>query len=168
MEQTTSSLQPDLDFWTLSLVDWGNEAEFLSLDFDCLFRSNENIHIPAVGQSQLLIIAGIVMGNTTALFSHSVPKQPSRETRFDEPVGLVLPESVQTPAWVLQSSWQLHKSGVSWIIVAQVQLPQMRRVGVQCWGYWGKAFLCDQAARQPEEQSEGPQWQKPSKNDLQH
>ena len=60
---------------------------------------------------------------------------------------LFIPESVQSPAWILQSRQQLH-SWVSWMIVAQVQLSQMGGVGVQSWGQIRTAFLCDQTAWQ--------------------
>ena len=62
---------------------------------------------------------------------------------------LIIPESVQSPAWILQSSRQLLHSWVSWMIVAQVQLSQMGGVGVQSWDQRSTAFLCDQTAWQP-------------------
>ena len=61
---------------------------------------------------------------------------------------LSIPESVQSPAWILQSSREQRSSRVSWVIVAQVQLSQMGGVGAQSWGQRSTAFLCDQAARQ--------------------
>ena len=63
--------------------------------------------------------------------------------------GLFIPESVQSPAWILQSSRQPLHSWVSWMIVAQVQLSQMGGVGVQSWDQRSTAFLCDQTAWQP-------------------
>ena len=62
---------------------------------------------------------------------------------------LSIPESVQSPLWILQSSREQRSSWVSWVIVAQVQLSQMGRVGAQSWSQRSTAFLCDQAARQP-------------------
>ena len=61
---------------------------------------------------------------------------------------LSIPESVQSPAWILQSSREKRNSWVSWVIVAQVQLSQMGGVGAQSWGQRTTAVLCDQAARQ--------------------
>lgn len=42
-----------------------------------------------------------------------------------------IPKSVESPGWILQYSGQLLYLFLSWMIVAQVQLPQIRRVGAQ-------------------------------------
>ena len=64
-------------------------------------------------------------------------------------IRLSIPENVQFPVWILQSSRQQRHSWVSWVIVAQVQLFQTGWVGVQSWGQKSTAFLCDQRAWQP-------------------
>ena len=55
---------------------------------------------------------------------------------------LSIPESVQSPAWILHSSREQRSSWVSWVIVAQVQLSQMGGVGAQSWSQRSTAFLC--------------------------
>lgn len=62
---------------------------------------------------------------------------------------LSIPECVQSPAWIIQSSRQQLHSWVSWIIVAQVQLSQVWGIWLQSRSQWSTALLCDLTAGQP-------------------
>lgn len=56
---------------------------------------------------------------------------------------LSVPESIQPPVWILRSRRQQFHSWVSWVIVAQVQISQMRRIWLQGWCQRNAALFCD-------------------------
>ena len=63
---------------------------------------------------------------------YGVPEQVVHSvTYYYTAAGLFIPESVQSPVWILQSRRQQLPSGVSWMVVAQVQISQMGGVGAQ-------------------------------------
>lgn len=61
-----------------------------------------------------------------------------------------IPENVQSAVWILNSGRKNLHSWVSYVVVAQVQLFEMRWVAAQSWGQRSTTFICDLTTWQPE------------------